>query len=101
MSNCKILYRKVGTQIYKKSTKEENEIIPKFSLVKDKTCHTTDKNEKKVRVNHNLFVLQTDYIIKIGNSLTKGSTLKLTSYASYSRLHRLSSLCLYPKKPPL
>lgn len=76
MSKCKLLYRKAGTQNYEKSLKEENQIIKKLLVEVDNSCHATDKNEKKVRVFHNLFVFSISYIVKIG-ALPLGSTLKL------------------------
>lgn len=98
MYNCKILYRKVGTQNYKKTPKEENQILATLSEQESNSCHATDKIKKKVRVFHNLFVFRTDYIVKTWNP-PKGSTLKLTSYASYSRLHPMLSLYLSPQIP--
>ncbi len=76
MFNCKIVYRKVGTQNYEKSLKEENQIMGTFYVPESNSCHATDKIEKKIRVIHNLFVFRTDYIVKNGDHLL-GSTLKL------------------------
>lgn len=98
MYNCKILYRKAGTQNYKNSLKEGNQITARLIDELANSCHATDKIEKKIRVFHNLFVFRTDYIIKNG-AFILGSTLKLTSYASYSRLHPMLSAYLSTQIP--